>query len=158
MGSNPIVSATPTLYELYQQQEISTSGYTDPVTHVSGNVNSVVGGNANLVPEMSKDFTAGVVFTPSFPPGLTASVDYIHIKIDNAIGAVSGGDASINNLCQATGAPQYCDLIVRPGAYTRCPEFPPVALPEASQYFGRTQAQLNTPYGFPLMSRLIPGN
>lgn len=107
----------PTLYELYQKQEISTSGYTDPLTHVSGNVNTVVGGNPDLVPEVSRDFTAGVVFTPKFLPGLTASLDYVHIKIENAIGAVSGGDASINNLCQSTGAPQYCDLIVRPGAY-----------------------------------------
>lgn len=107
----------PTLYELYQQQEISTSGYTDPLTHVSGNLNTVVGGNPNLVPEVSKDLTAGVVFTPRFLPGLTASLDYIHIKIDNAIGAVSGGDPAINSLCQSTGAPQYCGLIVRPGAY-----------------------------------------
>lgn len=107
----------PTLYELFQQQEVSTSGITDPLTHVSGNVNTVVGGNPHLVPEVSNDFTAGVVFTPRFLPGLTASLDYVHIRIDNAIGAVSGGDPAIYSLCQSTGAPQYCGLIVRPGAY-----------------------------------------
>jgi outer membrane receptor protein involved in Fe transport len=107
----------PTLWDLYQEQEISSSGITDPLTGLSGSANTVVGGNPNLKPERSNAYTAGVVFTPSFIPNLTASVDYYHIKIDNAIGSVSGTNTTIYNLCQSTGAAQYCGLTVRPGAY-----------------------------------------
>jgi outer membrane receptor protein involved in Fe transport len=107
----------PTLWDLYQQQGISASGITDPLTKVAGSVNTVVGGNPNLKPEVSYNYTAGVVLTPSWIPNLTASVDYFHIKIGNAIGSVGGLNTTIYQLCQATGAPQYCGLVVRPGAY-----------------------------------------
>jgi iron complex outermembrane receptor protein len=107
----------PTLWDLYQQQEISTSGITDPLTGLAGSANTVTGGNPNLKPETSYNYTAGVVATPSFIPNLTASVDYFHIKIDNAIGSVGGLDTTIYQDCQATGASQFCGLVVRPGAY-----------------------------------------
>ncbi len=107
----------PTLWDLYQQQEVSTSGITDLLTGVAGSANTVTGGNPNLKPEVSYNYTAGVVVTPSWIPNLTASVDYFHIKIDNAIGSVGGENVTIFKDCQATGAPQYCGLVVRPGAY-----------------------------------------
>jgi iron complex outermembrane receptor protein len=107
----------PTLYDLYQQQIISSSGITDPLTGVAGSVNSVGGGNPNLKPEKSYNYTGGVVYTPSWIPNLTTSVDYFHIKIDNAIGSVSGTNTTIYQLCQATGSPQYCGLVVRPISY-----------------------------------------
>ena len=94
----------PTLWDLYQQQVITSSGitdtrFTDPAapagantvgTNQNGSVNTVSGGNPNLRPETSINNTLGVVFTPSFIPGLTASVDYYHVKIGNAIGSVGG--------------------------------------------------------------------
>jgi outer membrane receptor protein involved in Fe transport len=107
----------PTLWDLYQQQVISTSGITDPLTGGAGSVNTVGGGNPNLKPEKSYNYTAGVVLTPQWIPNLTASVDYFHIKINNAIGSVGGLNTTIYQLCQSTGAPQYCGLVVRPGAY-----------------------------------------
>jgi outer membrane receptor protein involved in Fe transport len=55
----------------------------------------VVGfGNNSLTPEKSNTFTAGVVLAPSFLPGVTASVDYYHIAINNFIGAAYGGSNS----------------------------------------------------------------
>ncbi|HEY4078688.1 MAG TPA: TonB-dependent receptor [Rhizomicrobium sp.] len=107
----------PTLWDLYQQQVTSTSGITDPLTGAAGSVNTVSGGNPNLKPEKSYNYTAGVVFTPSWVPNLTASVDYFHIKVNNAIGSVGGLDTTIFQNCQATGAPQFCGLVVRPGAF-----------------------------------------
>jgi iron complex outermembrane recepter protein len=77
----------------------------------------VTGGNPNLKPETSYNYTAGVVATPSWIPNLTASVDYFHIKINNAIGSVNGENVTIFQDCQATGAPQFCGLVVRPGAF-----------------------------------------
>jgi outer membrane receptor protein involved in Fe transport len=107
----------PTLWDLYQEQEISSSGISDPLTQLAGSANTVVGGNPNLKPEVSYNYTAGVVLTPTFIPNLTASVDYYHIKINNAIGSVGGLNTTIYDLCQSTGDPQYCGLVVRPGAY-----------------------------------------
>jgi hypothetical protein len=44
-------------------------------------------------------------------------VDYFHIKINNEIGSVGGLNTTIYQDCQSTGLPQYCGLVVRPGAY-----------------------------------------
>jgi outer membrane receptor protein involved in Fe transport len=107
----------PTLWDLYQEQEVSSSGIFDPLTNQAGSANTVVGGNPNLKPEVSHNYTAGVVLTPSWIPNLTASVDYYHIKINNAIGSVGGLNTTIYDLCQSTGNPQYCGLVERPGAY-----------------------------------------
>ena len=47
------------------------------------------GGNPNLTVEKSDSYTYGVVATPRFAPGLTMSVDYYNIKVDDVITAVS---------------------------------------------------------------------
>ncbi|HEY1631354.1 MAG TPA: TonB-dependent receptor, partial [Rhizomicrobium sp.] len=46
-----------------------------------------VGGNPFLRPEISDTRTAGIVFTPTFLDGFTATVDYYDIKIDGFITA-----------------------------------------------------------------------
>jgi outer membrane receptor protein involved in Fe transport len=46
-----------------------------------------VGGNQFLRPEISDTRTAGIVFTPTFLDGFTATVDYYDIKIDGFISA-----------------------------------------------------------------------
>ena len=122
----------PTLWDLYQQQVITSSGiadtrYTDvnaPAgantvgTNVNGPVNTVTGGNPALRPENSINNTLGVVFTPSFVPGLTASVDYYHVKIGNAISSVGGNSQAAYNLClESNLTSPYCNLISRPLGY-----------------------------------------
>ena len=64
--------------------------YDDPVRRGSldspaGQYNFLQGGNPNVQPEESDTFTVGIVFTPDFIPGLTASIDYYDIKIDKTI-------------------------------------------------------------------------
>jgi iron complex outermembrane receptor protein len=46
------------------------------------------GGNPNLDAEDSENFSAGFVFTPPVVPGLTLSLDYFHIKIEDAIASL----------------------------------------------------------------------
>ncbi len=58
-------------------------------------------GNNSLTPEKSNTFTAGAVLTPTFLPGVTASVDYYHIAINNFIGGAYGGSAGAMNTCIA---------------------------------------------------------
>ncbi len=124
----------PTLWDLYQQQLVTSSGitdtrFTDPAapagantvgTNLNGSVNTVSGGNPNLKPETSINNTAGVVFTPSFIPGLTASVDYYYVKIGNALSTVGGNSQAAEQLCleSANLSSPYCSLIQRPLGYT----------------------------------------
>ncbi|MBU3077605.1 TonB-dependent receptor domain-containing protein [Sphingomonas quercus] len=108
----------PTLWDLYQAQIISASGVTDPLTNVAAQLNTVTGGNPELRPEIAKNITAGVVVTPRFFPGFSLSVDYYNVKIDNAIGSVSGLNPIVQNLCLASdGSSPYCQLVVRPISY-----------------------------------------
>ena len=73
--------------------------------------NGFVGGNINLVPEVADTYTAGVVLTPGFLPGFTASVDYFNIDISKAIGGI--GSDTILSACTATADPFFCGLINR---------------------------------------------
>jgi outer membrane receptor protein involved in Fe transport len=73
--------------------------------------NSLTGGNPQLKPEAADSLTAGVVFTPSFAPGLSATIDWYHIDIAEALGVV--GADEIMQGCLSTGAPFFCRLIHR---------------------------------------------
>jgi outer membrane receptor protein involved in Fe transport len=67
------------------------------------------GGNPNLVPEKANTLAAGIVFTPDFLPGLTASVDWYQIHLHGAISSVLL--ASKIARCQA-GETVWCSQIV----------------------------------------------
>ncbi|HEY4078775.1 MAG TPA: TonB-dependent receptor [Rhizomicrobium sp.] len=108
----------PTLWDLYQEQEISSSGMNDNLTGISAAGNTVVGGNPNLKPEVARNTTAGAVYTPSWLPGFSASADYYHIVINNAIGTVNGLDPVIQGYCFSSGGTSpYCGLVQRPISY-----------------------------------------
>jgi outer membrane receptor protein involved in Fe transport len=60
------------------------------------------GGNPNINPEESESFTAGVIITPSSLPGLTVTLDYFDITVEDGIGSVSAKTAL--DECIATGS------------------------------------------------------
>lgn len=75
-------------------------------------INGFDGGNTKLQEEKAKTITAGVVLTPgTLIPGLTATIDYFDIKVDNAIGIVDR-QTSIEQ-CLATSLPQFCNNVLR---------------------------------------------
>jgi len=74
-------------------------------------INGFDGGNANLREEKGKTLTLGAVLTPPMMRGLSLTVDYFRIKIDNAIGTVDR-QTSIDQ-CVATGLPQFCTNVIR---------------------------------------------
>jgi len=82
----------------------------------SGQVRALSGGNTGLNVEKADTFTIGAVLNPDFIEGLTMSVDYFDISIEDAIGAI--GAQTIMNNCYITadtrgaGSP-FCDAIVR---------------------------------------------
>src|SRR5690606_11368498 len=48
----------------------------------------LTGGNPDLQPEEAKTYSFGFTFTPAFIRGLTASLDYFHIKLADQVGAM----------------------------------------------------------------------
>jgi outer membrane receptor protein involved in Fe transport len=106
----------PSLFDLYQPETLSLSGFGNDVHTGGTNGNTQVDrkGNPNLVPEVAQTLTVGAVLQPSWLPGFSASVDYYHIKMSNAISAVNGS-VDYNVICdQSGGTSPYCALFVRP--------------------------------------------
>ncbi len=56
-------------------------------------------GNPDLDEEKSDTLTAGLVWQPTFAPGLTATVDYYDIEVKGFIGTISGGVSGIVGAC-----------------------------------------------------------
>ena len=73
--------------------------------------NTKGGGNPNVAPEESESITIGAVITPASVPGLTLTIDYFDITVEDQIASVSAKTALDN--CIATGAATYCNLINR---------------------------------------------
>jgi iron complex outermembrane recepter protein len=102
----------------------STAGQCASVPHAgspflqcaASQCNQQVGGNANLKPEVGDTRTIGVVFTPTFLDGFTATVDYFNIDVSQAIGAIP--PTFTLSQCYAAGASAaqiafFCPLVHR---------------------------------------------
>lgn len=100
----------PTLTDLYDPQVLqSSSQFTDPVTGQQNlQVNELTGGNPNLKPETSKQWSAGLLFQPL--PQLAVGLDYFSIQVDNVISKPSTQEIVTQN---ALGNPLYAGLVVR---------------------------------------------
>ncbi|PZT87161.1 MAG: TonB-dependent receptor [Citromicrobium sp.] len=72
------------------------------------------GGNSELTEEKGKSLTLGVVYEPSFIPGLSFTVDYYDIEIENQISSLSA-QAILNNCYDnANGLDNvYCSTVQR---------------------------------------------
>jgi outer membrane receptor protein involved in Fe transport len=83
------------------------------IPNVTQSLGVISGSNPNLEEEKSKSWTFGAVVQPRFIPGLTLSVDYYDIKVENVI--VSLGAQQIANNCvdQPTTANVFCTLYQR---------------------------------------------
>jgi outer membrane receptor protein involved in Fe transport len=127
----------PNIFELFQAQAVGLDGSKDPCSgatptptaaqcaltgvtaaqygHIGANpaaqYNGFIGGNADLKPETSDTYSAGLVLQPHMVPGLVVSVDYFNIKVKDTIGPI-GEDTLLAN-CIATGSPTYCSGIHR---------------------------------------------
>lgn len=75
----------------------------DPVTAgfvaLNTQTESFFFGNPDLQEEESDTITLGLVYQPSFVPGLTMSLDYYDISIDGYVGTIKGGVSGIVKDC-----------------------------------------------------------
>jgi len=79
---------------------------------ISGQTQSLTGGNPDLRPESSDTVTIGAVLTPEALPGFTLSVDYFDISVEDAITGGIGAQTALDE-CLETGDDRFCDLITR---------------------------------------------
>ncbi|WP_317152756.1 TonB-dependent receptor domain-containing protein [Sphingopyxis indica] len=133
-GYNRAVRA-PTVQDLYAPVRVALNGSSDPCAgaaitaddvgclaqgltvgqvvapNPAAQYNGLIGGNPDLLPEVADTYTVGVVLTPTFLPGFSASVDYFKIDLT---GAIQGfGQDTILSLCTEYADPQFCDLVHR---------------------------------------------
>ncbi len=102
VGSQALCTATGVPAALYGS---------DALNSPAGQYNFQQGGNPNLDPEEAETFTVGIVFTPSFMSGFTASVDYYSIDITDRIDIV---DPTITlDLCYGQNDQAACGRINR---------------------------------------------
>jgi iron complex outermembrane recepter protein len=77
----------------------------------AGQYNFLQGGNPNLAPEEGETTTFGVVFTPTFLPGLNFSVDYFKITVDGLVATF--GALNVINACYQQNIQAQCARIHR---------------------------------------------
>ncbi|WP_067732892.1 TonB-dependent receptor domain-containing protein [Novosphingobium naphthalenivorans] len=105
-GSDPEYTAAQCAY-----MGVTAAQYGNIPANPADQYNGYIGGNGDLSPEVADTYTAGVVLTPTFLPGFTASVDYFDIKLKGAIQRI--GADTILNACAETGDSFICSLIHR---------------------------------------------
>lgn len=104
----------PGLVALFEKGSSLNLVVPDPFNNnAPANVTQLTSGNPDLKPEVARTYTAGLVLTPSWLPGLSASVDYYSIKIKDAF-VTPLADQAIRE-CVA-GNQNFCDLLQRNAA------------------------------------------
>lgn len=100
----------PNVNDLYAPGTSGTNNITDTSLPKTYSALTITSGNANLRPEVATTNSVGAVFTPTFFPGFTASIDYYNINISNGIGSLTGQQIVTN--CNQ-GQTLYCAAIKR---------------------------------------------
>ena len=126
----------PTINDLYGGGTVSYNTASDPCTSPTNanavancgrigalgvaNVNGQVptlefAGNPSLKPETARTYTIGGVFTPTFVPRLSATVDYYHTRINNSIGFLDTGTILTSCYTSPNFSSPLCPAITRLG-------------------------------------------
>jgi iron complex outermembrane recepter protein len=72
------------------------------VVQINPQIPALFGGNPDLGEETSTTYTFGVVFQPTFVPGLTVTADYYNIEVEDFITIAGGGLQGLLDLCYGT--------------------------------------------------------
>ncbi|MCR5877046.1 TonB-dependent receptor domain-containing protein [Phenylobacterium sp. J367] len=94
---------------------LTALGVTDPSSFINNSSEAVAGfisGNPDLKPEKADTWTIGGVLTPRFIPGLSISVDYYDIEINDAIQSYTS-QTIVNNCYDLPQPNTFCDLVTR---------------------------------------------
>ena len=109
-GTDPDTGAPPTATQAQcELTGLPASLYGSDLKSPADQYNILSGGNENVKPEESESLTIGAVITPI--DGLTLTIDYFDITVEDGIGSVSAKTAL--DKCIETGAAAFCNLINR---------------------------------------------
>jgi len=106
--SNSFVA--PTLYQLFGPQSegfsptIALGGVTQDQAQV------LTGSNPNLLPSTAESYTAGIVYSPSFVPGLTVTADFFKTLQRGIVGTI-GAQTILSSVDQLGTASPYVDQV-----------------------------------------------
>ena len=169
-GTTSVDIRAPNLNDLYQPVGISSTGFTDLLTTGNNSTRLQNQGNAKLVPEVARTYTAGIVLTPSFIPGLVVSADYFQTHLTSAITLISGQGTAVQQLC-INSAPTYnsplCGLYIRPIApgqpgFTSSDNYPTVVLASplnaAKQQIGGVDLEVDYTFELADIMEDLPGS
>jgi len=78
----------------------------------NGQIEALFGGNPNLEEETAETLTIGMVWQPSFVPGMTLQVDYYDIEVQDAISSIPL-QVVLNDCHLESGTGQLCGLLDR---------------------------------------------
>jgi outer membrane receptor protein involved in Fe transport len=81
------------------------------LTSPAGQYQFLQGGNPNLKPEESDTYSYGFVFTPGFVPGLSVTVDYYDIKIEDTVASFGAENTLV--ACYENNDQAACSRILR---------------------------------------------
>ncbi len=104
-AADPVVQRCATVFHLTPAQVLNIEP--DPANQYNGNTS----GNPDLKPEKADTYTVGVVWSPTFVPGLNFTLDYFDIDVKDYISTI-GADTIING-CVNGGNNAYCALVHR---------------------------------------------
>tara|TARA_R110000868_G_scaffold13622_2_gene63283 strand:+ start:12918 stop:15986 length:3069 start_codon:yes stop_codon:yes gene_type:complete len=90
---------------------VTAAQYGNIADNPAGQFNTLTGGNPDLDPETADTYTIGFVATPSMIPGLTVSLDYFDITVEDLVGTVPQELAL--DTCLETGDTFFCSLVNR---------------------------------------------
>ena len=93
-----------------QNSGVTAAQYGTIFDVISGQTQSLTGGNPLLDPETADTTTFGLVWTGI--DGLSVSIDYFTILVEDAINNGIPAQTTMDE-CHATGNPQFCSLITR---------------------------------------------
>ena len=128
----------PDLFELFTPASFAHNTGIDPKTNKSVSLFTGNAGNPNLVPEVATTVSGGIVLTPQFIPGLSASFDWYSIVIKQAI--FTAGTTAVEAQC-ALGVAIYCTQLHYAVGNTPDP-LAPLATPD---YPGALVVAVNAP-------------
>jgi iron complex outermembrane receptor protein len=111
-STDPCEGATPSFSPAQCANTGVTAGqYGNIPANLAEQYNGLTGGNPDLDPEKSTTKSLGLVFTPTFIPGFSMSVDWYNIEVTKRIGQI-GQDVTLER-CAETGDAFFCGLIQR---------------------------------------------
>ena len=109
---DPCATAAPLLsFEQCALTGVTAEQFGNILDVISGQTQSITGGNPVLDPESSDTTTVGVIISPASAPNFSLSVDFFDISIEDLINGGVPAQITLDN-CLA-GDQVFCDLIAR---------------------------------------------